>query len=153
MNANARQWLAGLVLALGGIVSAARAIPVDLSLRGVVRDEAGHPLAGVTVKTFVDGFLRASVVSAEDGAYAVSWSGEAGEDPTIVVWWLSPTPGEVPEVAVLREGEQARALGLWGPCIPRLAARPDTAYDVVLYGEAEKLRLLSEADCMKTAAP
>jgi hypothetical protein len=142
-----------VAIAAAVISSMVWAASPEVHLHGVVRDDAGEPLAEVRVQAFVDGFSRSSALSDRDGSYALAVPDGAGPDRTVVVWWIPNGSGQVPELALLCESAWARTLGIWGPCVPRLDAGTELVYDVVLHQEAEKFRLLSEAECMKSAPP
>jgi len=98
---------------------------VRVELSGTVRQgrsDGDSLVAGAQVKGFVDGFLVATGVSDARGEYTLSIGWSEAADPTVAVWWISPDPAHVPEIALLRESARARELGLWSPCLPRLAA-------------------------------
>jgi hypothetical protein len=131
------------------LIAGAASAGTEVRLSGQVHDLAGAPLSGVRVKAFVGGILRGSAVTDEEGRYGVGFSLEAPSDPSVVVWWLPAAPRQVPELLVLRESAQAKALRLWSPCLPRLELASEMSYDLTLRQEDEKLEELSGSDCLK----
>jgi len=122
---------------------------MEAHLEGRVADAAAEPLAGVRVKAFADGLLRADAVSDSSGRYALTFPVEVDADPSVIVWWLPEATGLVPELLVLRESAAARRLSLWSACLPRLELGPRLVYDVTLLGEREKLDALAASDCLR----
>jgi hypothetical protein len=136
-----------------------------IALSGTVRDDRGVGVAGVAVKVFVDGLVEGTSLSEADGSYSVGFvpgavqhddlprhgsiAGSPLTDRTIIVWWVPTSSEQIPALLVLHESARVKSLGAWSPCIPRRTVRPRMTYDVVLHRQAERRKILAEADCLK----
>jgi hypothetical protein len=119
----------------------------EATLNGTVANSEGAGQAGVQIKIFIDGFVRADTVSGPDGAYTLPYRYDPSGDQTIVVWYL-PTAGLVPEMVVLRESARAKEMGLWSPCVARVPIAPSVEHNVTLYTESGKFDALSATGCL-----
>ena len=49
---------------------------------------------------------------------------------------------------ILRESLKSKDMDLWSSCLPRIELADRVKYDATLLGEQDKLKKMSELDCM-----
>jgi hypothetical protein len=146
--------------AVGVLIAASLALPAGvasapsenrllLTLVGTVGDETGSPLPGASVRAYRAGRPAGAAPVAADGTYRLEFDVDPALDETIVVWWISPKTDLVSECAIVRESARDRALGLWGPCVPRIGAIREQSRDVRLLDAEAVRRRIAENGCAR----
>ncbi len=146
--------------AAGVLIAASLALPTGavpappesrllLTLVGTVGDETGSPLPGASVRVFRAGRPAGAAQVGGDGTYRLEFYVDPALDETIVVWWVSPRTDLVSECAIVRESARDRALGLWGPCVPRIGAIREQSRDVRLLDAAAVRSRMAEDGCAR----
>ena len=149
-----RLWRGAPAVLLGIAITAslARSAPADHMLSGMVRNGAGEALGGVQIKAFLNGFPQDAIVSEPDGSYHLALTYDPTADSTVAVWWVAEGDSLVPAIALLQESDQARRLGLWSACIPRITGGAEMRFDPVLIRRGALVDSLRSARCAEKPA-
>jgi len=122
--------------------------PLPITLAGAATDGEGHPLAGVLVRLYVGGLAAASTRTDASGSYALDFVVDPETDETMLVCWTASRRDLVPEFAIIRESANDRALGLWSPCVPRIAPERAQHWTVQLLDAATLRQRTIAAGCV-----
>jgi hypothetical protein len=119
----------------------------------VVSDVAGNALAGIVVKMFTNGVLKANAKTDVDGSFEIEANPMSGGNNTTDLWFQSPDPDQFLDTnVVLASGKVARERNLFPECTQKVDLLGNfVEVEVKMMTQEERKNALVETKCLETA--